>query len=674
MKAYRTKFSLRATGVVQMERDVTPQDTPGPETLADIAGIMVEGMIRNLKKTVPLFIGIFLGIWILHTFVLFFINQSIRGRGDLLGNMLAVTDGLVTGTLFWLLIAMLGTTVFLRIRQHGVNGYIREIQDIPGWITRSRSLYEAESAALIAAGIGIGGLIGAVLQNYLVSILITVLLLLSLTAREESVLILISGIGYSDLKRTFLKEPAFSPLEIERTTLVVTGCAAGFLLAAFIPRIGSLIIAVAALGYALYWYHRQEGSGKPPEAAAISIGILVLMAAGVLATPALAAVGGMPLSSSCSCPYNNTTTAIIVGIFPASATIAGILSTLTISGGASSLAGFASGMGSPGAGAAGGAGPSAAGASPARPESGIYGTGTPDDPFRDAHSIGRTEADGSLTPYPEQAGRPPEIIGRGTPDDPYRDNPEYRRYKEQSGEQGGAAPKPAPKQEAPGTTPETPVAPEMPEPETPGKPEMPEEPVPEREPPKTPETEPTPEHPQPEPETPAEPEMPDVEPEAEPPGPGEETMPEWRIQQLREHISELETREQEIRNTWQERRQIQEEYDQARREYTRQGIRTMFKMGKETVEACTDPKGTIYDGVKEKMGIETPLDKAKEDVFGREVTTEELTSEWVEIQTRRREIRSRLDSMPSREEMLEETREIKRKIRDAQQQIEQGVW
>ncbi|MCP1715929.1 hypothetical protein J2T58_001803 [Methanocalculus alkaliphilus] len=664
-----------------MERNDIPRNTPGPETLADIAGIMVEGMVRNLKRTIPLFIGIFIGIYILHTFVLFYINQSIRGRGDLLGNMLAVTDGLITGTLFWLLIAMLGTTVFLKIRQHGVDGYIREIKEVPEWISQSRSLYEAESTALLAAGIGIGGLIGAIFQNYLVSILIAILLLLSFTAREESVLLLVSGVGYSDLKRIFLNEPAFSPLEIERTTLVITGCSAGFLLAAFIPRIGSLIIAIAALGYALYWYHMQKGSGRSPEAATALTGILVLMAASLLTTPVLAAVGGMPISSSCSCPYNNTGTALIVGIFPASATIAGILSTLTISGGASSLAGITAGMGSSGAGAAG---TSAAGASPGRPDSGIYGTGTPDDPFRDAGSIGKTEADGSLTQYPEQVGRPPEIIGRGTPDDPYRDNPEYRRYREQSGDQGGAAPK----QELPDTTPEAPVAPEMPEPEAPG------EPIPEREPPKTPETPPTPEHPQPEPEGPVEPEMPqepkqEVEPPripkapimSDPPAapeaptqPGEETMPEWRIQQLRDHISELETREQEIRSTWQERREIQADYERAQREYKRQGVRTMFKMGKETWDAVTDPKQTIYDGVKEKLEIETPLDEAKEELFGREVTTKELTSEWQEIQTRRRELRSRLDSMPSKEEMLEETREIKRKIRDTQQQIERGVW
>jgi hypothetical protein len=61
-------------------------------------------------------------------------------------------------------------------------------------------------------------------------------------------------------------------------------------------------------------------------------------------------------------------------------------------------------------------------ASPANASSGgIYGSGTKDDPYRDAAAF-KVNKDGSISNYPENANRPPQIFGKGTAADPYRDH------------------------------------------------------------------------------------------------------------------------------------------------------------------------------------------------------------------------------------------------------------
>jgi hypothetical protein len=102
-------------------------------------------------------------------------------------------------------------------------------------------------------------------------------------------------------------------------------------------------------------------------------------------------------------------------------------------------------------------------ASSEQPAPGIYGSGTPDDPFRDDAAF-KVNPDGSVARYPENAGRPPPIHGRGTPDDPYRD------HTPAAGTSPDASPPPSP------------VATKPPEPK---QPPVKKEPPRQKEPPKT---------------------------------------------------------------------------------------------------------------------------------------------------------------------------------------------
>jgi hypothetical protein len=102
------------------------------------------------------------------------------------------------------------------------------------------------------------------------------------------------------------------------------------------------------------------------------------------------------------------------------------------------------------------AGESAAGATAAAGT--LYGSGTPDDPYRDAGAFKLGPA-GKLERYPEMAGKPLNIYGSGRPDDSYRDFPDSGQTTTEVAEPDGAGgSQPAP-QPAGGQAAQTPVTP-----------------------------------------------------------------------------------------------------------------------------------------------------------------------------------------------------------------------
>jgi len=121
----------------------------------------------------------------------------------------------------------------------------------------------------------------------------------------------------------------------------------------------------------------------------------------------------------------------------------------------------------------------------------IYGTGTPDDPYRDAGAF-KIGPDGNIERYPEMEGQPLGIYGTGTPDDPYRDYPDNGQTTTETAESDGSGesqpetqvqppPGQTPKTHAPKTTgsqPVPPTGPQTPEPAGPQTAQIPETPLP----------------------------------------------------------------------------------------------------------------------------------------------------------------------------------------------------
>jgi hypothetical protein len=95
---------------------------------------------------------------------------------------------------------------------------------------------------------------------------------------------------------------------------------------------------------------------------------------------------------------------------------------------------------------------------------------------------------------------------------------------------------------------------------------------------------------------------------------------------------------------------------------TKHLVRAGGKATIKTVQVVTDPKGALWDGAKEKMGIKTPLDKIKEKTFGKEVPMPEIVKEAEEADRIWRELDNELKAMPSDEQMISELHKLNGRI------------
>ena len=630
----------------------------GPQTLEEIGRVLITGMVKNFKKMIPVMLAVFIGVWLIHTYVLVWLNEGFNPGGTIYVYILALSGSELTGTLFWMILAFILTATIVKIKKKGPGGFIGDFKDISGMFSSSKDSVSEEFQALMAAGIGICLFVGWCLGNFLVSFMLAIVLLFSLSAKNESLLVLCTRIGYSDIKRNSSGEKEFCPLDMQRTVLLFTGGVAGFVISGILPYIITLILAVLAIGYSAYWYYNKNNQGKNPPGTVVAAGILfVILLSLFTVIPVAADDGGFEEAGGTFESWvvsEGAAIAVIMGLPPALGSVIGILTGIIGVEGASAIVssgGYSTGM-------AGGTGSGGTPKTP--PESTIYGTGTPDDPFRDKGTVGKTKDDGSIEPYPENKDEPREIWGKGTKDDPYRDYPgdEASVPEEPVIEKTPQAPPKEPVQPEPEPpAEEPPVAPpaEPPKPQKPPEVQPPEQPLP------------------PEPEPPKPPEPP-VAPPVEPPKPPEppEVQPPEDIIILKEKLERLEREMQELRETKQKRNEIEKKKIEAYRQYVKHGFRGMFKGGKEIFEAVSDPKDKIWEGVKKKMDVETPLDKAKEKAFGKEVEMKDIAEDMKKTKAKYDEIKQELDKMPSAEDLYKQGHDKMEEIRRLKRQIKNG--
>ena len=128
-----------------------------------------------------------------------------------------------------------------------------------------------------------------------------------------------------------------------------------------------------------------------------------------------------------------------------------------------------------------------------------------------------------------------------------------------------------------------------------------------------------------------------------------------------------------LRAKWQRRRWLEKTgVPNALKVRTAQWTRAMFKGGKDAVNAITDPKGKLWDGTKKKLGIETPLDKAKDKIFGKEVEMKDVVKDFKEADEKYRQLKSELDSMPSENDMLQNMRDLKSQLSSVEKKLAGG--
>ncbi|ANV92179.1 hypothetical protein [Picosynechococcus sp. PCC 8807] len=352
------------------------QSQRAPKTLVQLLGWLLKAFLQALPRQIV--VGVIVGgvMWLVHTFLLVGVNEGFNPTTNpWLGSVLVISDQLVPGTLFWLFSGILVGHLF----RGTLGNYLKGIGQLPQICVDVGQQASQFQSPFPWVGLAVAIAFSTFLGNLLVSIQIA-LFALAAVCEPQHLLRLAAQLGWQDAHRLFRHQ---SPPALSQVTLqtLLAGLMVGYLIAAicfwFFGGIPQLLF-LGAIAIALVLIFRNN---QPP-----STQTLILLS---LSLVGFYVAHGIPvLADDCGWQEAGGSLDRWLASGPC------VITTATL--GFPAAGGFWTGW--------------ILGNLPSIPTV-IYGTGTPDDPFRD---------------YPD-ANNPPwkqGIYGSGTPDDPYRDYPD----------------------------------------------------------------------------------------------------------------------------------------------------------------------------------------------------------------------------------------------------------
>ena len=221
-----------------------------PATLLQFMVFLIKNIIKGLPRALIFAFISALVVLGIHTYLLVVINEgfSLNTSGKFLKYILMLKDGwgdrgfrdslrLSNVTFVWILLSVIIWGSIGRIRSCGFKVFIIKIAD--GFIKLFSDIFEKPGSILlslflctITLGIGLGIFLG----NPVLSILLSILIFLSASARESSLLTFIMYLTWSDLQRLFSVNPR-KPFYIDIVCMVLRGFSIGFLISGFMPFI-----------------------------------------------------------------------------------------------------------------------------------------------------------------------------------------------------------------------------------------------------------------------------------------------------------------------------------------------------------------------------------------------------------------------------------------------------
>ncbi|MEB3226115.1 MAG: hypothetical protein VKJ86_09970 [Synechococcus sp.] len=372
-----------------------------PQTLGQLLGWLLKGYLQALPRQMMTGILICGAVWFLHTFLLVGVNEGFAAGGNpWLNSVLVLSSQVVPGTLFWIFGGILVGHLF-----RGTLGkYLKGIGQLPQICVDAVQEAGQFQSPLPWVGLALAIAFSTFLGNLLISIQIT-LFALAAVCEPQHILRLAGQLGWHDVQHLFRRGQSPQSLAPQDLTTLLSGLTLGCLIAAisfwFFGGVPQLVL-LGAMAIALILIFRNNQIPPTPLSSLLLFG---LISCGIiLALPVLADDGGWQeaggrLDLWLKSP--GALTAIILG-FPAAG-------------------GFWTGW--------------ILGTLPSIPTT-IYGTGTPEDPFRDYPDAnnppwqqgiyGTGTREDPFRDYPDVNNPPqtPGIYGSGTPDDPYRDYPD----------------------------------------------------------------------------------------------------------------------------------------------------------------------------------------------------------------------------------------------------------
>lgn len=353
--------------------DQTQENPAGtPQTLAQLIRLLIAGIIKGFWTNKRMIIGMILVTWIVHTYLLVVINEGFNYTpGSLVSATLALGGHEISGTLFWILLGGIISTLYYTIHNGKLPKTITNIHSTPAWIRDSHQRAGSSAIPVLLAG-GAFALVAVwLLDNVLVNLQLALLMTGALISQKESLLALAIRLGWSDWHNHFKKGQPVQPFNMAWAVIGITGAAIGFLMGTLIPLYIAFILLAGVL---IVFLLKKKGYLAPKT----TQGLLVMtFALAVMAIVASADDGGWQESGG---TFENwiasegAMVAIINGLPPALGGAIGVLLGGAIAGGA------AGGIAGVGAGAAAGAGGVPGSGSPSTDGNNTQGTGQPVEP------------------------------------------------------------------------------------------------------------------------------------------------------------------------------------------------------------------------------------------------------------------------------------------------------
>jgi len=241
------------------------RESPGPETLLQLLALMGKNMVKSLPKLI--LIGLFMSLltWVLHTYIIAVINDGLMFVSN--NNVVNAVVRLQSGdnpfrgvSAFWGVIGYFVTSFLFRASSFGLKKWSEGIVSLPDNIKTSVNNRKNGAWSSIILGASLALLIALLFNNFMLSWVLAFGLLLVMTARFESMEMVVLKLGLGDLQKIIKRQMVPKGEENHSIFLFILGLCGGFFLAALWGPRAAWIFITAILMISLYIFLVAKGN------------------------------------------------------------------------------------------------------------------------------------------------------------------------------------------------------------------------------------------------------------------------------------------------------------------------------------------------------------------------------------------------------------------------------
>lgn len=207
-----------------------------PETLFQLAVLIFKTLISNLPKTIILALFMAALTWVAHTYLIAKVNNGLmyNAGANVLNAMVNWQRANFPGVeAFWGLLSYFLSNSFGRIFTAGIFNWVKGFLMLPAYITQSFLKIKIKSLHFLFFGIIAALLASYFIKNFMVSWVLALGILLTMTARFQSMEALVLRLMLSDIQRLFRARFLNQEIQSDGIYITLLGLSAGFAIAGF---------------------------------------------------------------------------------------------------------------------------------------------------------------------------------------------------------------------------------------------------------------------------------------------------------------------------------------------------------------------------------------------------------------------------------------------------------